>query len=281
MSDRRHIKDLFDLSGRVVVITGGGGLLGPLHGEAIAEAGGTVVLLDLENSPVTAKAAKIAAENEGRCVALAGDVTNPASIEASLSRVLSDFGRVDAIINNAANDPKTDSDSQIDVEFSRVESFPIDMWQNDIAVGLTGAFLCAKIYGGHMAAHGGGSIVNIASDLSIISPDQRIYRKAGVKEKQQPVKPISYSAVKAGLAGITRYLATYWAREGVRVNAISPAGIYNDHDEEFERRLSDLIPMARMGRQDELKGAILFLCSDASSFVTGHNLAIDGGRTIW
>lgn len=281
MSERRHIKDLFDLSNRVVVITGGGGLLGPLHGEAVAEAGGTAILVDLQENKVTPKAAAIAEANDGRCVALEGDVTDPQSVEAALAQVLDRFGRVDAIVNNAANDPKMDPTAHNDVEFSRVETFPLDMWHDDIAVGLTGAFLCAKVFGGHMAAHGGGSIVNIASDLSIIAPDQRIYRKPGVPENLQPVKPISYSAVKAGLMGITRYLATYWATVGVRVNAISPAGIYNDHDEDFVRKLSDLIPMARMGRQDELKGGIVFLCSDASSFITGHNLSIDGGRTSW
>lgn len=154
-------------------------------------------------------------------------------------------------------------------------------WDQDLAVGLKGAFLCSRVFGGEMARAGRGVIVNIASDLALIGPDQRIYRKDGLPDHLQPVKPLTYSVVKAGLLGLTRYLATYWAGRGVRVNAISPGGIFTDQPEDFVLRLTNLIPMERMAHPDEYMGAILFLCSDASSYMTGANLVIDGGRTCW
>ncbi len=148
-----------------------------------------------------------------------------------------------------------------------------------MAVGLKGAFLCSRVFGSEMAARGRGVIVNVASDLALISPDQRLYSRPGLPPEAQPVKPVTYSVVKAGLIGLTRYLATYWP--GVRVNAISPGGVFTNQPEDFVARLSDLIPMGRMARADEYQAAILFLCSDASSYMTGSNLVIDGGRTTW
>jgi NAD(P)-dependent dehydrogenase (short-subunit alcohol dehydrogenase family) len=148
-------------------------------------------------------------------------------------------------------------------------------------VGLTGAFLCSQIIGSELARRRRGVIVNVASDLALIAPDQRIYRQGGLPVEQQPVKPVTYSVVKTGLLGLTRYLATYWAEAGVRVNAISPGGVQSGQPEDFVRRLSELIPLGRMANQNEYQAAILFLCSDASSYMTGANLVIDGGRTCW
>jgi len=162
-----------------------------------------------------------------------------------------------------------------------LENFPLEMWDKDVAVGLTGSFLCSRVFGAAMAAAGGGVILNVASDLGVIAPDQRIYRQEGLPEDQQPVKPVTYSVVKHGLVGLTRYLATYWADAGVRVNAISPGGVYNNQGDAFVKKLTDLIPLGRMADKDEYKGAIAFLCSDASSYMTGANLNIDGGRTAW
>jgi NAD(P)-dependent dehydrogenase (short-subunit alcohol dehydrogenase family) len=271
--------ELFDLTGRVVVITGGAGLLGQRHAEAVAGAGGIPVLADTRTEHLDVDGAGFA-ERFGRQAAIMGvDITDSRSVESLLEGVLSRYGRVDVLINNAANNPKMEGGS--DVEFSRLESFTLAQWQADIAVGLTGAFLCSRVIGGEMARRGNGVILNVASDLALIAPDQRLYRKPGLPEELQPVKPVTYSVVKSGLLGLTRYLATYWATSGVRVNAISPGGVHTDQPEDFVQRLSNLIPLGRMARPDEYEGAILFLCSDASSYMTGANLVVDGGRTCW
>ena len=186
---------------------------------------------------------------------------------------------MDVLINNAANDPKVGPGQG--VQWSRLENYPLEQWNADVAVGLTGAFLCSRAFGGEMARRGGGVILNIASDLAVIAPDQRIYRKDGLADDEQPVKPVTYSVVKTGLIGLTRYLATYWAEAGVRANAISPGGVYAGQGDEFVQKLTRLIPAGRMARADEYKAAVLFLCSDASSYMTGQNLVVDGGRTCW
>ncbi len=159
--------------------------------------------------------------------------------------------------------------------------FPLSIWEQDLAVGLTGAFLCSQVFGSEMACQKRGVILNIASDLSIIAPDQRIYRLKDLAEDQQPVKPVTYSVIKTGLIGLTRYLATYWASSGVRINALSPGGVYAGQNPEFVHNLTNLIPLGRMAEPDEYKAAIQFLCSDASKFMTGQNIIIDGGRSIW
>lgn len=263
----------FDLSGRVAIITGGGGLMGAHHAKSLAAAGASVVLLDIAGD----RAASVASGIDNAW-SLETDITTLASVEAALAQILERYGRVDILINNAANNPKLEDDS---VALSRLENFPVAQWHDDIAVGLTGAYLCSRVFGGEMAKHGGGVILNIASDLAVIAPDQRLYRKDGVAEENQPVKPVTYSVVKTGLLGLTRYLATYWASAGVRVNAISPGGIENNQPEDFRQRLESLIPMGRMARPDEYEAAVLFLCSDASAYMTGQNLVMDGGRTCW
>ena len=279
MEASQNVMAAFDLSGRVAVITGGAGLLGGRHAEAIAGAGGIPVIVDVRGDLAEVRAGDLTRDFGVEACAIETDITQPAQVEEMLSRVLQTYGRVDILINNAANDPKVEDVS--DVAWSRLENFSLDEWQADLAVGLTGAFLCSKVVGSEMARRGRGVIVNIASDLGVIAPDQRIYRVPGLPEAQQPVKPITYSVVKTGLVGLTRYLATYWADSGVRVNAISPGSVYNDQPEEFVARLTNLIPMGRMARQDEYRGAIVFLCADASSYMTGHNLIMDGGRTAW
>jgi NAD(P)-dependent dehydrogenase (short-subunit alcohol dehydrogenase family) len=255
--------------------------LGTQHAEAIAEMGGMPVLLDLEGEKAKTEAEKIAGTYGVQALGRRCDITQSEEINGVLSETMAAFGRVDILINNAANNPKVEGAGLSGAHWSRLEHFPLTVWRQDVAVGLTGAFLCSQIFGQAMARRGKGVILNIASDLAIVAPNQRLYRLPNVPEEQQPVKPISYSVVKAGLLGLTRYLATYWADRGIRVNAISPGGVYSEQDSAFVQRLSNLIPLGRMAQLDEYKAAIVFLVSDASSFMTGANLVIDGGRTCW
>ena len=266
------------MTARVVVITGGAGLLGVRHARAIASAGGIPVLVDLSRDAAENQAGRIAQEFGVDAWGAAADITQAEPIAALKARVLERHGRVDALINNAAHNPKMEAN---DVAWSRLENFSLQQWEQDLAVGLTGAFLCAQAFGAEMARRGGGTIVNVSSDLGVIAPDQRLYRRPGVADDAQPVKPVTYSVVKTGLIGLTRYLATYWCDRGVRVNAISPGGVYNGQPEDFVQRLTSLIPLGRMAGVDEYQGAILFLCSDASSYMTGANLVVDGGRSVW
>ena len=273
------ISNRFDLSGRVAVIKGGAGLLGFQHASALAEAGATVVITDVRAPDAVRVADEVKAAYKTPTLGVGMDVTAPESIAAVRQTVLERYGGIHVLVNNAAIDAKVKSDGSL-TETSRLEHFSLQQWNSEIAVGLTGAFLCAQAFGAHMAAHGGGVILNIASDLSVIAPDQRLYRKDGLAEDQQPVKPVTYPVIKTGLIGLTRYLAGYWANQGVRVNALSPGGVYTGQPEVFVSRLINLIPMGRMAGPDEYRGAVQFLCSDASAYLTGQNLVMDGGRTV-
>lgn len=281
MTNRRSVSDSFLLTGRVVVITGGAGLLGCKHGEAVAEMGGIPVLLDIDEERVQEATSQISAAYDCPALGLRTDVTQLDQVKLALEQSLRHFGRVDVLINNAANNPKMEKIEGQGGHWSRLEQFPLSVWDADLAVGLTGAFLCSRVFGTLFADQRRGVILNIASDLAIIGPDQRIYHRPGLHDSQQPVKPVTYSVVKAGLLGLTRYLATYWADKGVRVNALLPGGVYANQDAEFVQRLTNLIPMGRMAHEDEYKAAVVFLISDASSYVTGAYVSIDGGRTAW
>lgn len=269
----------FQLNKKIAIITGGVGLLGIKHAEAIAEMGGVPILLDINNEKGPATAARISDKYNTICSYYSCDITCEDKIVRVIADILRSHGKINILVNNAAIDPKVKADYSN--ESTRLEHFSIKQWNLEISVGLTGTFLCSKLIGGEMAKKGEGVIVNISSDLGLISPDQRIYEKEGLHEDQQPVKPITYSIIKHGIIGMTKYLATYWADKGVRVNAISPGGIFTGQPDEFVMKISELIPLKRMADEDEYKAAIVFLCSDASSYMTGSNLVIDGGRTCW
>lgn len=269
----------FDLTGRVAVITGGGGLLGPRHAAAVASQGGIPVLVDLRLESAERYAREIATRHGLPACALRADITDPGAVRSLLAEVLSRYGRVDILVNNAANNPKVESPGE--KAWSQVENFPLSQWNADIAVGLTGSFLCCQVMGAEMARQGKGAIINIASYLGILAPEPRLYRHDNLPEDEQPVKPISYSVVKSAILGLTRYLAAYWGEQGVRVNSLTPGGVFNGQHEGFVKKLSQRIPMGRMAEPDELEGAIIFLASDASSYVTGANLVVDGGRVCW
>jgi NAD(P)-dependent dehydrogenase (short-subunit alcohol dehydrogenase family) len=274
------MRNLFDLSGKVVVITGGAGFLGQKHAEAIAEFGGTPVLLDLCQDQIQSAVEKLNQKYQANAAGFMADITREDQVSAAHDQIISQFGRVHGLINNAANNPKVDASNQPQ-NASRLEDFPLEQWHADLSVGLTGAFLCSKYFGRSIRSAGGGCIINISSDLGIIAPDQRLYRKEGVPDTLQSVKPVTYSVIKTGLIGLTRYLATYWPEQEVRCNAICPGGVYNGQGEEFLLRIRSLIPMARMAQPDELKGAVVFLASEASSYVNGAVIVVDGGRSVW
>lgn len=275
-----NIGSLFDLQGQVAVITGGAGLLGYQHAAAVLACGGTPALLDIDLTGLRRTEALLAQEFGRAVTFLECNITDLNSVVAARLALLQRHGRIDILINNAARNPKVESSGG--VNFSRLENFPMDQWNLDLAVGLGGAFNCAKVFGAHMAASGqGGVIVNIASDLGMIAPDQRLYRAENVEDHLQPVKPVTYSVVKHGLIGLTKYLATYWCEQGVRCNSLSPGGVYANQDDVFVSKLTTLIPLGRMARADEYRGAIAFLCSGASTYMNGSNLVIDGGRSVW
>ena len=213
-------------------------------------------------------------------VGFAIDITDEKAVESNAKQLIEKFGKIDGLVNNAANNPKVEDSKK--VNFSRLENFPLGIWNDDIAVGLTGSFLCAKHYGGAISKNSnGGSIINISSDLGLIGPDQRLYSKVGLAENQQPVKPVTYSVVKTGLIGLTRYLATYWVEQNVRCNAICPGGVENGQPEDFINSVSSRIPMGRLAKSNEYQGTLIWMLSDASSYLNGAIVAVDGGRTAW
>ncbi len=275
-----ELKELFSLKNKVIVITGAAGLLGKKHAEVIAAYGGSPVLLDISFDSVAKMSdrlnRKYGVESSGYSV----DITNESEIEKNLKLVVKKYGKIDGLVNNAANNPKMEEKSE--KNFSRLENFKLDIWDQDVQVGLTGAFLCVKHYGFQISKNpNGGVIINISSDLGLIAPDQRLYAIEGVDSTQQSVKPVSYSVVKSGLIGLTRYVATYWADKNVRCNAMCPGGVENNQPDDFIKKVSFRIPMGRLAQQDEYLSTLIWMLSESSSYLNGAIVPIDGGRTAW
>ena len=274
------IDNLFSLSGKIIVITGATGLLGRKHAEVVACYGGTPILLDLSQEVINNFSNELNSKYGVDSIGFAIDITDERSIQDNTKLLMNKFGKIDGLVNNAANNPKVEDSKE--VNFSRLENFPLNIWNEDIAVGLTGSFLCAKHYGFAISKNpNGGSIVNISSDLGLIAPDQRLYAKDGIDDDKQNVKPVTYSVVKTGLIGLTRYLATYWADKNVRCNAMCPGGVENGQPKYFLRQVNSRIPMKRMANDDEYQGTLLWMLSDASSYLNGAIIPVEGGRTVW
>lgn len=271
----------YSLQYKTAVITGAAGLLGIAHSRALLSIGATVFLTDINIGKLEKIKSDLLQDFDDNAIQiLKMDVASEKSIKSAHKKIKSTGSRVDVLINNAAINP-TSSSLVGSVRTTRLENFSLDRWNSEINVGLTGAYLCSKVFGSAMASDGnGGVILNIASDLSVIAPDQKLYRQEQLPEELQAVKPVTYSVVKAGIVGLTRYLSSYWAHKGVRANALSPGGVYVDQDAEFVTRLKQLIPMGRMAKPDEYIGAIQFLCSDASAYMNGQNIVMDGGRSV-
>jgi 2-deoxy-D-gluconate 3-dehydrogenase len=268
---------LFDLSERAAVITGGAGLLGAEFCRALAEAGAGVVVADA-NAEAAHSVAEGLSARELRAVAAPTDVTDPGSVARMTAAALRAFGSLDILVNSAALDPKFDPQHSAEPGSGAFEDFPLPAWEQALAVNLTGAFLCCQAAARPMLEQGRGVIVNLCSIYGVAGPDQRLYQRPG----QPPqFKPVYYSVSKAGILGLTRYLAAYYAGKNLRVNALTPGGVFNGHDESFVQAYSSRAVLGRMAEKDEMNGALLFLASDASAYMTGANLVVDGGWTTW
>lgn len=273
-------KNLFNLKNKVIIITGALGLLGQKHVEVVAQNGGTPIIIDIDAKNVELFAEKVRKIYNVNVMGLEVDITDEKKIIDSCGKIIKEFKKIDCLVNNAANNPKIE-DNKLK-NFSKLENFPLEIWNKDIAVGLTGAWLCSKHFGTEISKNkNGGSIVNISSDLGLIGPDQRIYFKRGVPKDKNPVKPVTYSVIKSGLIGLTRYIATYWADQGVRCNAMCPGGVENAQPKDFLNLVTSRIPMGRLAKKDEYQGTLLWMLSDASSYLNGAIIPIDGGRTAW
>jgi NAD(P)-dependent dehydrogenase (short-subunit alcohol dehydrogenase family) len=272
--------DMFSLNNKIIIVTGASGLLGREHIEAIAAFGGTPILIDLNQKTLDEQVNILNSKYNINSSGYAVDITNEIDVKNNQQEIIKKYGKIDGLVNNAANNPKVENTNEIN--FSRLENFPLDVWQKDLDVSLKGTFLCIKYYGFLISKNeNGGSIVNISSDLGLIAPDQRLYQIDGLDENLQPVKPITYSVVKTGVIGITRYVSTYWANKNVRCNAICPGGVENNQNSNFISEVIKRIPMNRMANKNEYQGILVFLLSEASSYINGSIIAADGGRTAW
>lgn len=279
------IWEKFNLTAKVAVVTGGAGLLGAEFCHTLAEAGASVVIADLNISSAQDLGEELI--NHGSAaLAVETDVGDLTSVQKMVETALDTFGRLDILINSAALDPKFDPEhifttterspnAELQTTF---ENYPLEAWNTALRVNLTGAFLCCQAASIPMLDQGSGVIVNISSIYGLNGPDQRIYRRP---DQPNQFKPAYYSVTKAGILGLTRYLSAYYAGKNIRVNALTPGGVHNDHDETFVEAYSARTILGRMANKDELNGALLYLVSDASSYMTGANLVVDGGWTTW
>ncbi len=266
--------EMFSLKNRTAIVTGALGLIGKEHCKALSEAGANVIVSDLDESKCIEFARSLSTESFGIVL----DVTDPDSIKRLRDKVLEKFSHIDILVNNAAINDMFENPKAA-AEQSKFENYPLELWQKSVDVNLTGVFLCSQILGTEMAKQKFGSIINIASTYGVTAPDQSLY----IKEDgtQSFFKPPAYSATKGAVIAFTKYLAAYWGKDGVRVNTLTPGGVENFQDNFFIEKYSAKTPLGRMARPTDYKGALIFLASDASNYMTGANLVVDGGWTCW
>jgi len=269
----KSVNELFNLGEKVAIVTGGLGLIGKYHCRALAEAGATVIVADIDKF----KAEEFAFELGNDSIGGEMDVTNPESIKDARNHVIKKYGHIDILVNNAAVNDMFENPSA-ELEQSMFENYPLEMWNKMLDANLTGVFLCSQIFGKEMVKQGKGSIINIASTYGIVAPDQSLYKDE--EGNQTFYKSPAYPVTKGGVIAFTKFLASYWGRSGVRINALSPGGVENSQKEFFIKNYSGKTPLGRMAAPSDYKGALVFLASDASAYMTGSNLVIDGGFTI-
>ena len=276
MKDEKMISKLFDLEGRNIVITGASGLLGSQYANTLSAAGANIILLDIDVVKNEKLKSTLVKKYKNKISAYTLDISNQTEVNKISKKVIKDFKKIDGLINNAAYTSKG-AKEKLDNAFGSFESFPIDIWQKSLDINLSGVFFCSQAFGKIMAKQGKGVIVNIASTYGLVGADQRIYGKSGLN------LPISYAATKGAIVNFTRYLAAYWHRKNIRVNTLSPGGVMDKtyQEKSFIKKYSEKTILGRMANKDEYNGAMLFLISDASSYMTGANLVVDGGWTSW
>ncbi|MCW6037899.1 SDR family oxidoreductase [Spirulina subsalsa FACHB-351] len=274
--NKKSFRDSFNLSNKVAIVTGGAGILGRHFCAGLAESGAKVVVVDIQEPKAKDLAQELSQRYKTKAIGIGCDVSQPESVNQMISAVLSEFGEIHILHNNAA--AKSDD---LDAFFAPFEQYSLDQWRTIMSVNLDGIFLVAQAVGKQMIRQGkGGSVIQTASVYGVIAPDQRIYEGSLYLERQINT-PAVYSASKAGVIGLTQYLSTYWAKYGIRVNTLTPGGVESGQNDEFKRRYSNRVPLNRMAHAEEMVGALLYLASDASSYVTGQNIIVDGGLTAW
>jgi len=272
-----NLPEMFDLTGRSALVTGGAGLLGKQFCQTLAAAGASVSVVDID-AEAAESVAQVINQSNGKAVHIPTDITHPESVAAMLATTIEAFGRLDILVNSAALDPKFDPHSIAGQAQNAFETFPLEGWQQALDVNLTGMFLCSQAATSAMLKQGKGVIINLSSMYGLVGPDQRLYQRPDQSPKY---KPVTYSVTKAGVLGLTQYLAAYYGSKNIRVNTLTPGGVFNKHDAQFVEAYSARAVLGRMAEQDEMNGALLFLASDASSYMTGANLVVDGGWTAW
>lgn len=266
--------ELFSLKNKVAIVTGALGLIGKNHCTALSDAGANVIVCDLDEERCKSFSSSLSPRSTG----VYTDITKKSSVENLKNLVIKEFGKVDILVNNAAINDMFENPLAA-AEQSMFENYPMDLWQKSLDVNLTGTFICSQVIGSEMAKKGSGSIINVASTYGLVGPDQSIYKRPD--DTQSFFKSPAYPATKGAIVNFTRYLAAYWGNKGVRVNTLTPGGVENNQDEYFINNYSVKTPLGKMAAPSDYKGAIIFLASDASSYMTGANLIVDGGWTAW